>query len=200
MLPPERNSKLPARWFFYLLAGSLFGGCSFIPTHQVTVDAINGLTSPIGPAYRLADKDPLAVRNAAQHKQVFACVGAALETQGVYEALPGVRPDFIVEVEYGAQRGAGFAGMTGTVALTELYLQLSARRPRTDGSSGKGEEIWNVRTSVTEEQVDLASIMPVLASVAAGYAGHDTQTEKTIKVSEKDPGIVHVKSVVMATH
>ena len=197
MLPPERNSKLRARCIFYLLAAGVFGGCSFIPNHQVTVDAINGLTSPIGTSYRLADKDPLAIRNPAQHKQVFACVGAALDTKGVYEALPGVRPDFIVEIEYGALRGAGFAGMTGMVPLTENYLQLSARRPRTDGQPGKGEEIWNVRTSVTEEQVDLPTIMPVLAAVAADYAGLDTQNEKTIKISEKQPNIVHVKSVAM---
>jgi hypothetical protein len=198
MPPPKRSPKLSLSWLFFPLAGIFWGGCSFTPNHQVAVDAINGLTAPIGPSYRLADRDPMVVRDAAQHKRVFACVGAALETKGVFETVPGARPDFIVEIDYGAQRGASFGGMSGMAPLTENFLQLSARRPRTDGAPGKGEEVWNVRVSVTEEGIDLMTIMPVLAVVAADYAGLDTQIEKTVKVADNAPNIVHVRSVVGA--
>lgn len=200
MSPPERSLKLSTPWLFFLLAGGLLAGCAFIPNHSVAVDAISGFpaTAPVGPSYKLADRDPMLVRDASQHKRVFACVAAALETKGVYEALPGAKPDFIVEIDYGSLRGTGFGGMSGMIPMTENFLQLSARRPRTDGAPGKGEEIWNVRTSVTEEQIDLLTIMPVLASVAADYAGLDTQTEKTIKVSDKAANIVHIRSVVGA--
>jgi hypothetical protein len=198
MSPPERNSKLSLPWLCLLVTGFFFGGCSFIPNHSVAVDAISGLTSPIGPAYRLADHDPMVVRDSAQHKRVFGCVAAALETKGVYEAVPPAKPDFIVEIDYGALRGAGFGGASGMAPMTEYYLQLSARRPRTDGLPGKGEEVWNVRVSVTEDQADFTTLMPVLAAVAADYAGLDTQIEKTIKVSDKEPKVMHVRSVVGA--
>ena len=195
-----RSPRYLTLWLLLPLAAIFSGGCGFIANHQVAVDAINGLTGQIGPAYRLADKDPMLVRDAAQHKRVFACVAAALETKGVYDAIPGARPDFIVEIDYGALRGSGVVGGgSGMVPLSEYYLQLSARRPRTDGGPGKGEDIWNVRVSVAEPDVDMTTIMPVLACVAADYAGLDTQFEKTIQVSEKQPNIVHVKSVVGAT-
>src|ERR1051326_5259511 len=93
MLPRARNSKLPKPGLFPLMASVLLAGCSFIPNHYVAVDAISGFpaTPQVGPAYKLADKDPLVVRDASQHKRVFGCVAAALETKGVYEALPGAK-------------------------------------------------------------------------------------------------------------
>ena len=180
-------------------AFSAFTGCNFIPSHQVAVDAISLPEPSTAQAFRLADKDPLMARESRQHKLVFACVTAALESKGLFEAPPGVRPEITIEVDYGTTRGSrGGPRPTGMPATTENFLQLSARRPKPDGTPGKGEEIWNVKTSIIEEQVDLSTLVPVLAAVTANYIGQDTQVERSIKVSEKEPGIAHVKSVAQA--
>lgn len=194
MPQPARRNFLVL--LFYVGAACILGGCAaFVPTHDVAVDAISGPVTALGTAYRLTDKDPMAVRNAVQHKLVFACVGAALDTKGIFEAPPGTKPDFNVEVDYGVNRGTGVPRLMGIAATTELFLQLSARRPKAEGAPGKGEEVWNVRVSVMEEGADLGSIIAALAVAAADYAGLDTLTEKTIKVSEKDGRVLHVKSV-----
>jgi hypothetical protein len=196
---PSRERRHPFLAFWPLVAAGFFSSCLFVPSHQVAVDAISapipagGITS-----YQLVDKDPLMVRDPVLHKRVFTCVETALEAKGGSAALPGVRPDFVIEIDYGATRGVGSRGFPGMSILTELYLQLSARRPRVDGAKGKGEEIWNVRTAVREDQVTLAAIIPVLAAVAADYAGLDTITEKTIKVGENTPTVMLVKSVADA--
>jgi hypothetical protein len=194
---PDSSSKFPV---FFLLAAAftLVAGCAFIPSHQVSVDAISLPEPSAGQAYRLVDKDPLAARESGQHKLVFACVSAALDTKGLFEAPAGVKPDFTVEVDYGSSRSMGVPRTSGMPATTENFLQLSARRPKTDGSPGKGEEIWNVRTSILEERVDLSTLIPVLAAVTADYVGQDTQIERFVKVSEKQPNIALVKSVAQA--
>lgn len=180
------------------VAFTAFAGCAFIPSHQVSVDAISLPEPANGQAYRLVDKDPLAARESGQHKLVFACVSAALDSKGLFEAPAGVNPDFTVEVDYGSSRSLGVPRTTGMPATTENFLQLSARRPKRDGGPGKGEEIWNVRTSILEERVDLSTLIPVLAAVSADYVGQDTQIERSVKVSEKQPNIAHVKSVAQA--
>lgn len=140
----------------------------------------------------------MAARESGQHKLVFACVTAALNAKGVFDAPPGTKTDFTVEVDYGASRSTGIPRTTGMPAMTENFLQLSARRPKPDGGAGKGEEIWNVRVSMMEERVDLNTLIPVLAAMAAEYAGLDTQVEKTIKVREDQGNIAHVKAVARA--
>jgi hypothetical protein len=197
MLPQKRSLNFLSISVFVGVVGVL-GGCAFVPSHQVAVDAISGPVTSVGLSYRLADKDPMAARESGQHKLVFACIAAALDAKGVFEAPPGTKADFTVEVDYGASRNTGIPRGSGVPATTENFLQLSARRPKPDGGSGKGEEIWNVRTSLMEERVDLNTLIPVLAAVAADYAGLDTQVEKMVKVKEDQGNIVHVKAVARA--
>ena len=197
MSPNKRRPQFLAPLVYAALIG-LVAGCAFIASHEVAVDAISGPNPPPGQAYRLVDKDVLVAREARQHKLVFSCVAAALDAKNLFEAPPGTHVDFTVEIDYGVSRAGGAARVTGMPATSENFLQLSARRPKQDGSPGKGEELWNVRVSVLEERVDLATLIPVLAAVAADYAGLDTQVEKSIKVSETSPNIVRVKSVARA--
>lgn len=178
----------------------LLGACAIVPSHDVSVDAIAGPTPVAGQAYRLVDHDPLAAREPRQHKLVFACVAAALDAKTFFEAPAGTPVDFTVEVDYGSSRPTGVAPTAGSGPITEHFLEISARRPKPDGAPGKGEEIWNVRASVFKDQIDLTTLIPVLATVAADHAGMDTQIEKKVKVSEKQPNIVHVKSVARAVY
>jgi hypothetical protein len=173
-------------------------GCLFIPSHEVSVDAISGPTPVVGQAFRVADKDPLVARESRQHKLVFACVTAALETKGFFEAPPGTRVDLVVEVDYGSNRTPGVARMPGMPPTTENFVQLSGRRPKLDGGPGKGEELWNVRITILEERVDLNTLIPVLTAVAADYVGLDTEIERTVKISERQPNVAHVKAVAQA--
>jgi len=177
---------------------ALFAGCAFIPSHQVSVDAISGPNPSAGQAYRLVDMDPMVAREARQKRLVFACVTAALEAKGMYEAPPGVKVDLTIEVDYGTSRGSGPRRAPGVPAITENFLSLSGRLPKPNDAPGKGEEIWNVRTSIIEDRVDLTSLIPVLAAVTADYIGQDTQVERSMRVSEKQPNIAHVKSVAQS--
>jgi hypothetical protein len=196
MPPPARSPKFWAT-LFSLGTAWIVAGCNFVPVHHVSVDAISGPVTAVGLGYKLVDKDPMAVRDTHQHKLVYEYVRAALGTKGVFEVPPETKPDFIIEVDYGSSRGPGVTRLAGVAPTTEHFLQLSARRARPDGTAGgKGEEIWNVRTSANEDQVDLSFLLPILAGAAADYAGLDTQQEKTIKVSEKAPGVINLKNTV----
>lgn len=194
MPQPDRSRSFLVPLICAGIASLLAGCAAFVPTHDVAVDAISAPVTALGTSYRLTDTDPMAVRNATQNKLVFSSVAAALDTKGIFEAQPGTNQEFNIEVDYGVNRSSA-PRIMGMTAMTELFLQLSARRLKPEGAPGKGEEVWNVRVSIMEEGLDLGTAIPVLAIAAAEYAGLDTQMEKKVKVSEKDPRVLHVKSV-----
>lgn len=180
-----------------LLAGGLawlLAGCAAFTKREVTVDAINDPAQPQGLSYRLVSKVNPAVSTKGErlNSKALAYVTAALATKGMFEAPLRAKPDMVIEMDYGVGRAQPHVELG---AVHEKYLQLLARRYREDANPRRpGEEMWSVRVSVEERSPNLEPSLPVLATVAGDYAGLNTITQKTLRVSEHDAAVVLVKS------
>ncbi len=174
------------------LAG-LGAGCQSLRStyFNVGVDAITAQPDTAGLSYRLLTKEANAYQDPAAHKLIEACVIAALASRGLYQAPDNTRPDLLIEIDYGVGTSIRLSGHGN--ATHEIYLSLSARMNPGD-TLARGPEVWNVRTSINEETSKLIVIMPVLASVAADYAGIETINKQTLRVSDQSPGVVLVRS------
>jgi hypothetical protein len=182
-----------------ILAGFLVlicaGGCaSFKPTRDVAVDAISDPAAGTAQSFRLVPKDPAAARDPSVHNLALSAANIALSSRGLYEAPSSSRPDILVEIDYGLGNSIP---LPNGPAVVEKFLQLSARRYREDAPPpGRGEEIWNVRTSVADPGTAVLNSLPVLAAVAAEYLARDTHGEQTIKLTDDSPIIARFKEAV----
>jgi hypothetical protein len=177
-------------------APGLFLGCSTIPTHEVSVDAISdGQPVFSGLSYRLVARDPVLTREVLQYNLALACVNAALGGKGMYAASGNNHPDILIELDYGE---APMLVLPGVPRMHELYLQLSARKYRADAPARnyRGEEIWNVRVSVKDPDPGVEHVLPLLTAVAADYAGSEHQPDSSIEVPDNAPTVVSIKNAV----
>jgi len=194
MHPFQRSLRLLAPW---LAAGLLATGpgCSSLTTrsHQVQVDAITGQPGTAGVSFQFVAKDPRSTpANPSQHERVLACVEAALADRGMFAAPPKTQPDMLIAVDYGI--GSRIPTVDGPPAV-EKYLQLAARKI-IDLAAGKTQELWNVRVIVSEPNSSLGNSLPILAAVAADYAGLDTQAEKVVSIPDNSPVVARLREVL----
>lgn len=175
----------------------LAGGCNLAPTHTMSIDAItDGPAKFSGVSYRLVARDPVLTREVLQYNLATTCVIAALTGKGMFIPADNVPPEFLIEMDYGE---APMLVLPGMPRLHELYLQLSARKYRTDAPmrNFKGEEVWNVRVSVKDPNPALERVLPLLAAVATDYAGQDHQPDNAIEVADNAPTVVAVKNAAV---
>jgi hypothetical protein len=176
----------------------LCGGCaSFMraPPYEVSVDAISGATGVGGTSYQLAARDVIQARDGAAHAKAFACVEAALADKAMFEAPAKTVPDIFITVDYGL--GNTIPALAGP-PMVEKYIYLVARKTP-ENSVPKGEELWNVRVTVSVPPMSIEAALPLLAVVAADYIGTDTQVEKVIKIPSDSPALLRVQSISNGT-
>ena len=177
-----------------------FSGCSSVPQHEVSIDAISdGPQKFSGVSYRLLARDPLLTREVSNYNLALASVSAALGGKGMYIVSGANHPDLLIELDFGE---APMLVLPGSPRMHELYLQLSARKYREDAPARnfRGEEIWNVRVSVKEPDPGVEHVLPLLAAVASDYAGTEHQSDIPIEIGDNAPSVVSVKSAVSAAH
>lgn len=190
-----RRFRLAATSLGAALIGLASGCSSFRASHQVAVDAISGQVGTGGTSYQFVARDPRAGgHDLSQHGRALACVEAALADKGMFEAPPKTQPDMLISVDYGI--GNHIPMVNGPPAV-EKYLHLSARKI-VDAATTKTEELWNVRVTTSEPNPNLENCLPLLASVAADYAGLDTQVEKTITIPDSSPAVARIRDVMRA--
>lgn len=169
----------------------LWSGCrSRVSNYDVWVDALTAQPGTGGTSFRLVSSDPTAYRDPEVHSLIERCVAAALETRGLFIAPPNVAPELLVAIDYGTGNSVRL-GARGP--LQEIFLSISARKNPGDRSEERGEEMWNVRVSMANDQARLIVVGPVLASVAADHAGTDTAGKQEIRVSDQAPGVTMVR-------
>lgn len=173
-----------------LLSGT---GCGniFVPKHKVLVDAISApdVAKPSGQSYRLLAKRSVVNQTPAEVSIIKACVDAALNSQGMFEAPANAPSDLFIEVGYGQDT-------TPRVdpAARETFLQLSARdNPERSIDRAAGRELWDVRVAVLGVAGRLETAMPLLCSVAANYIATNTKVETKIDVPQNSPAVVTIR-------
>ncbi len=193
MHPFPRSLRFLAPWLAAALLGMGAGCSAFRPAHQVAVDAITGQPGTGGTSYQFVARDPRSgSHDLSQHGRALACVEAALADKGMFEAPPKTEPDMLIAVDCGI---GNHIPRVNAPPVVEKYLHLSARKIL-DPNTTKTEELWNVRVTTTEPDANLDNCLPLLATVAADYAGLDTQVEKTISVLDNSPAVARIKDVM----
>jgi hypothetical protein len=169
-------------------------GCSadwLMVKQKVMIDAISapGAPKPAGQSYRLLARRSVVSGQQVQLPVIKACVDAALLQQGMYEAPPNVPSDIFIEVNFGMDTSSRVDPST-----RESFLQLSARaNHRRVIDTSQEEELWDVRTAITGLAGRLETAMPLLATVAARYAGTDTHAETIQHVADNSPEVSAVR-------
>lgn len=190
----------------------VLGGCQTV--HEIKVDAINDLTTPMGSSYRLEMHDPTSSQSAAASRLAEAMVRQALASRAMYEAPENVPPDMIITAEYGVGSGQlkiaygapqGFSAAGGPqarpVMVFEKFLKLTAREPvppppeptpgdrrtRPPSRPARGKELWNIEVSIEDPKKDLAPVLEVLAAVSVDYLGGNTGEEVYVRVESNAP-------------
>jgi hypothetical protein len=192
MHPPKRSLQAIAGLIGALFLAFLPGCASMMkkPPYDVSVDAISGPAGVGGTSYQLIARDAAAPRDPVLHAKAIACVVAALADKGMFEAPPRTQPDLYITMDYGL--GNTIPTVSGPPSV-EKFLLLSARRLPDDPRSGpKGEELWNVRTSISVPGLSIEAPLPLLSIVAMDYIGTDTISEKTVQIPRDAPSLTRI--------
>jgi hypothetical protein len=176
---------------FALVLGSVLAGCAaFDIKQEVRIDAIASTKAIArGSSFIVNVRNPALVKEEQTYNRALAAVTAALESKGQFMAPPRTDPEYVVEIDYGVG-SAIQQPMSGPIQ--EKFLVLSARDYV---RGGRGEELWNIRVSVTEAGTNLDHTLPLLAVVATDNAGMDTRGETTIEIPIKSPSVARIRSM-----
>ena len=82
-----------------LLLGLFLSGCA--TTHEVKVDSLAKPQAEKAISYEIKNKNPLVADDSLRYQEAAAYVKTALSGKGMFEAPPGVKPDVIVDLDYG---------------------------------------------------------------------------------------------------
>ena len=145
-------------------------------------------TAARGSSFILKLRNPALAKEGFTTTRALAAVAAALESKGQFQAPDRTDPQYVVEVDYGVGNSIQQAN-SGPVQ--DKFLSLSARDYV---AGGHGEELWNIRVSVTEVGTSIDYTLPMLAVAAVDHAGTDTRGETTIEIPVKSPSVARIRA------
>ena len=185
------------RWLFQLgaisLAASMAGCSAFDIKQEVRIDAIASTKSVArGASFILNVRNPALAKEGATYNRALAAVSAALESKGQFLAPPRTDPQYVVEIDFVVGNAIQ---QPNSGPIQEKFLSLSARDYV---RGGRGEELWNIKVSVTEAGATLDHALPLLAVVALDNAGIDTRGETTIEIPLKSPSVTRIRNITEA--
>lgn len=79
--------------------GLLLAGC--VSSTEVKVDSLAKPNAENAVSYELKNKNPLVADDSLRYQEAAGYVKTALSGKGMYEAPPGVKPDIVVDLDYG---------------------------------------------------------------------------------------------------
>ena len=83
-----------------LLAGVLFlAGCA--NSYEVKIDSLSRPKAEPAVSYKIQNTNPLVADDSLRYKEAAGLVRTALSGKGLYEAPEGVKPDLVVNLDYG---------------------------------------------------------------------------------------------------
>ena len=79
--------------------GLFLTGCA--TTHEVKIDSLAKPNAEPAISYEIKNRNPLVADDSLRYKEAAGMVRTALSGKGMYEAPPGVKPDMVVDLDYG---------------------------------------------------------------------------------------------------
>ena len=93
----SRPELILCLWAGVLIA--LLSGC--VTGTEVKVDSLAKPNAEPAVSYEIKNKNPLVADDSLRYKEAAGFVKTALSGKGLYEAPPGVKPDMVVDLDYG---------------------------------------------------------------------------------------------------
>lgn len=85
--------------FSGIAAALALAGCA--TTHEVKIDSLAKPKAEPAISYEIKNRNPLVADDSLRYKEAANMVKTALSGKGMYEAPAGVKPDMIVDLDYG---------------------------------------------------------------------------------------------------
>jgi hypothetical protein len=172
---PRRAVRRLAGVAVPLLLGVVFVGCA--TTHQVKVDSLAKPQADKAVSYEIRNKNPLVADDSLRYKEAAAYVKTALSGKGLFEAPPGVKPDVIVDLDY----GVGQPQMRRETVSEPVYITIpgQVRTERVQvGTDSQGRPIYQTITVQDPPSTEFAGFREYQVTI--------TVYEKYLKLSAKE--------------
>ncbi len=152
-----------------------FFGCA--TTHEVKVDSLAKPQAEQAVSYEIRNKNPLVADDSLRYKEAAAYVKTALSGKGLFEAPPGVKPDVIVDLDY----GVGPPQMRRETVSEPVYVTIpgQVRTERVQvGTDSQGRPIYQTVTVQDPPTTEFAGFREYQVTI--------TVYEKYLKLSAKE--------------
>ena len=166
---------MPLRVLALTAAGMLLASCA--TTHQVKIDSLAKPDAAASISYELKNKNPLVADDSLRYKEAANLVRTALSGRGLYEAPPNVKPDLVVDMDY----GVGPPQMKKETVSEPVYItipgQIRTERVQV-GTDSQGRPIYQTITVQDPPTTEFAGFREYIVTVVV--------YEKYLKLSAKE--------------
>lgn len=162
-------------FFSCLMAAALMMGCA--TTHELKIDSLAKPKAEQSVSYEIKNKNPLVAEDSLRYMEAAGYVKTALSGKGMYEAPPGVKPDIVVDLDY----GVGPPQMRRETVSEPVYItipgQIRTERVQV-GTDSQGRPIYQTITVQDPPTTEFAGFREYQVTV--------TVYEKYLKLSAKE--------------
>ncbi len=150
-------------------------GCA--TTHEVKVDSLAKPKAEAAVSYEIKNRNPLVADDSLRYKEAAGMVKTALSGKGLYEAPPGVKPDMVVDLDY----GVGPPQMRKETVSEPVYItvpgQIRVERVQV-GTDSQGRPIYQTVTVQDPPTTEFAGFREYVVTVVV--------YEKYLKLSARE--------------
>ena len=151
-----------SRFLVCMVGGLLLAGCA--TTHQVKVDSLAKPNAENAISYEIKNRNPLVADDSLRYKEAAGMVKTALSGKGMYEAPPGVKPDMVVDLDY----GVGPPQMRRETVSEPVYItipgQIRTERVQV-GTDSQGRPIYQTITVQDPPTTEFAGFREYIVTV-----------------------------------
>lgn len=156
-------------------AGLFLAGCA--TTHEVKIDSLAKPKAENAISYEIKNRNPLVADDSLRYKEAATMVKTALSGKGMYEAPPNVKPDVVVNLDY----GVGPPQMRKETVSEPVYItvpgQIRTERVQV-GTDSQGRPIYQTITVQDPPTTEFAGFREYMVTVVV--------YEKYLKLSARE--------------
>jgi len=156
--------------FLLVASGLILGGCAT----SVTVDSLAKPGAEQSISYKIVNKNPLVTEDSLRYKEAAGYVKTALSGKGLYEAPENIKPDIVVNLDY----GVGPPEMRRETVSEPVYIEIPGERRVERVQTGTGPNNQPIYSTVVIQDPPITHL--------AGYRDYLVTTivyEKYLKMS-----------------
>lgn len=179
-VPSNSSSSRPVRSARSSLVAALASGLFLSGCASSTIVKVDSLAKPNAEAsisYEIKNKNPLVADDSLRYKEAAGFVKTALSGKGMYEAPPGVKPDMVVDLDYGLSPPIARRETVSEPVYIQIPGQVRVERVQT-GTDARGQPIYQTITIQEPPTTEFAGFREYQVTV--------TVYEKFLKLSAKE--------------